>query len=75
MYTEARNKATQKYAAKAYDRIELKIKKGDKDKLKEFAAENGLSVSALIVQAVNALAKSQSKKEPLEPLATNEYMK
>lgn len=75
MYTEARNKATQKYAAKAYDRIELKIKKGDKDKLKEFAAENGLSVSALIVQAVNALAKSQSKEEPLEPLATNEYMK
>lgn len=75
MYTEARNKATQKYAAKAYDRIELKIKKGDKDKLKKFAAENGLSVSALIVQAVNALAKSQSKVEPLEPLATNEYMK
>ena len=75
MYTEARNKATQKYAAKAYDRVEVKIKKGEKEKLKAFATENGLSVNALIVQAVNFYAKSQNKEEPLEPLATNEYMK
>lgn len=75
MYTEARNRAAQKYAAKSYDRIELKVKKGDKDKLKQFASDNGLSVSALIIQAVNTFAKSQNKEEPLEPLATNEFMK
>ena len=75
MYTEARNKATQKYAAKAYDRMELKVKKGNKERLKAFADENGLSVNALIVYAVNELAKSQGKEAPLEPLATNEYMK
>ena len=75
MYTEARNKATQRYAAKAYDRVGLKIRKGEKDKLKALADECGLSVSALIVKAVNCYAKSQNKEEPLEPLATNEYMK
>ncbi len=75
MYSESANKATQKYSAKAYDRIGLKIRKGEKEKLKAFADECGLSVSALIIRSVNSYAELQGKEKPLEPLAANEYMK
>ena len=33
-YSEAKKKATIKYQKKTYDRIELKVKKGEKEKIK-----------------------------------------
>ena len=35
--SEAQRRAVAKYNAKSYDRIELKVKKGEKDKLKLYA--------------------------------------
>lgn len=51
-YTEAAKKATIKYQKKAYDRIELKVKKGDKEKIQRRAAELGISVNAYISQLI-----------------------
>ena len=39
--TEAQKKANAKYIAKAYDRIELKVKKGRKDLIKAHAESKG----------------------------------
>lgn len=47
-YTEASKNATIKYQKKAYDRIELKVKKGEKEKIQHRAAELNISVNAYI---------------------------
>lgn len=51
-YTEAAKKATIKYQKKAYDRLELKVKKGEKEKIQSRAAELGISVNAYISQLI-----------------------
>lgn len=51
-YTEASKKATIKYQKKAYDRLELKVKKGEKEKIQRRAAELGISVNAYISQLI-----------------------
>ena len=52
-------KATRKYNSKAYDRIELTVPKGDKDKLKEYLGPD-ISVNSfineLICKATNGIA-------------------
>lgn len=47
-YTEAAKRATIKYQKKTYDRLELKVKKGSKDIIKERAAALGKSVNTYI---------------------------
>lgn len=48
----ARTRANNKYNAKAYDRIQVIVPKGDKDKLKAAADARGVSVNALIVAEI-----------------------
>ena len=45
--------AVQKWQAKNYETVLLRIRKGEKDKLKEAAQAAGLSVNRLIINAVN----------------------
>lgn len=52
MYTQAQNKATQKYQKKAYDSIQFRVKKGLREKYNEYAAKRGLSLSAYIQQLI-----------------------
>ena len=52
MYTEARNKATQKYVKNHYDRILLRIPKGEKTVFQEAAAAAGLSLNTFITAAI-----------------------
>lgn len=49
-YTQAQNRATQKYNAKAYDQIKLVVKKGDREKYKKHAERRGKSLNALVVE-------------------------
>ena len=51
--TEAQKRANAKYNAKAYDRIELKVKKGEKDKIKAHAEkkDNG-SINGFVNRAI-----------------------
>ena len=48
-YSEAKKKATIKYQKKTYDRIELKVKKGEKEKIKARATELGISVNKYMI--------------------------
>ena len=51
--TEAQKKANAKYIAKAYDRIELKVKKGRKDLIKAHAESKGESINVFVNRAIN----------------------
>lgn len=52
-YTDASNKAVQKYISKNYDQISIRIPKGDREKYKNFAESKGKSLNAFIVQLLN----------------------
>jgi len=47
-YSQAQNKATQRYNAKAYDRVELKLYKGQKEQVKAYAESRGMSLNGYI---------------------------
>jgi hypothetical protein len=51
-YSEAQKRASRKYNEKAYDRIELKVFKGQKATYKTHAAELGESLNSFIVRAM-----------------------
>lgn len=59
-----------KYQQAHYDRFELKLTIGDKDKLRAAAAAEGISANALIIKAVNTYLDS----DILTPLAKNPYI-
>lgn len=46
------SKVKDKYNAKAYDEIKLRVKKGDKDKIKDHAERKGESVNGFINKAI-----------------------
>ena len=47
-YSDAQKRATAKYNAKAYDRIEVKVAKGKKAEIKAYAESKGESVNGFI---------------------------
>ena len=51
-YNEAQKRATAKYNAKAYDRVEFKVKKGQKEAIQARAEELGKSVNGYIVDLI-----------------------
>lgn len=53
-YTEAQNKATQKYIKKAYDSITIRTQKGTKERWKSEATKNGKSLNQFIVDSVES---------------------
>ncbi len=52
MVSEAQGRATRKYRAKAYDRIEVTVPKGTRDRWRALAEEEGKSLNAYIVSRV-----------------------
>ena len=46
--SKAQTKASNKYNAKAYDRIALQVKKGQKEQIAVYAAEKGMSINGYI---------------------------
>lgn len=51
-YSEAQNKSTQKYIAKAYDQISVRIPKGKREEYKAHAEAKGKSLNQLIVELI-----------------------
>lgn len=51
-YSEAQKEATARYNKKAYDRIDLVVKKGQREIIKNFAASQGKSLNRFILDAV-----------------------
>ena len=58
---KASTKAQNKYIAKAYDRINLTVPKGDKDRIKEHAEAQGESVNGFINRAINQTMEQDKK--------------
>lgn len=46
--SEARKRANAKYNAKAYDEIKIRVQKGNKKIISDYAASNGRSVNGLV---------------------------
>ena len=55
--TAAKLRANNKYAAANYDEIKFRVKKGEKEKLMQYAREHGYSLNALIYDAVARFRK------------------
>lgn len=51
-YSEAQKEATARYNKKAYDRIDVVVKKGQRQIIKDFAASQGKSLNRFIVEAI-----------------------
>lgn len=59
--SKAQQKATNKYIAKAYDRINLTVPKGKKDIIQAHAETNGQSVNGFINEAIDEKMKAGSR--------------
>ena len=51
-YSEAQNRATQKYNKKAYDQIAIRIPKGKKELYNKYAAVHNMSLTAYICKLI-----------------------
>ena len=51
-YSDAQKEATARYNKKAYDRIDLVVKKGQREVIKQFAASQGKSLNRFICDAI-----------------------
>lgn len=60
-YTEAQNKATQKYIKENLEEIKFRVKKGEKDKYKEAAEKAGLSMAKFFLTAANEKIERDGK--------------
>ena len=58
-YSDAQKEATARYNKKAYDRISVVVPKGERQKIADFAKQQGKSLNRFILDAV----AEQMKKE------------
>ena len=61
--TEAQKRATLKYDAKTYDRVELKVSKGKKTTLQTHAAERGESLNGFVNRAIDEAVERDNEKD------------
>lgn len=53
-YSDAQKEATARYNKKAYDRIDLIVKKGQRQIIKDFAAKQGKSLNRFVCDLIEA---------------------
>lgn len=53
-YSEAQKEATARYNKKAYDRINIIVRKGEREAIKAYAASQGKSLNRFVVDCINA---------------------
>ena len=53
-YSDAQKEATARYNKKAYDRIDIIVKKGQRQIIKDFAANQGKSLNRFVLDAIEA---------------------
>lgn len=70
-YTEARRRANDKYNAKAYDRLELKVFKGNKDIIKKYCTDKNISVNGFINQLIYEKMTADGYELYTEPTANS----
>ena len=65
--SKAQQNATNKWIAKAYDRINLTVPKGKKEEIQAFAEANGESVNGFINRAISETMGRLPRSVPQEP--------
>ena len=67
-FSDAQKEATARYNKKAYDRIEIFVRKGKKQVIKEFAQKQGKSTNKFINEAIEkAMAEAEEKGDACYP--------
>ncbi len=66
-YSEAQKRASAKYNAKAYDRIELKVTKGKKAELQEHAQKQNESLNAFVNRAIDNQVNQDNQNKTNQP--------
>jgi len=62
-YTDAQKEATARYNKKAYDRINIIVRKGQREHIKAFAAKQGKSLNRFICDLIEAEIAKENKTE------------
>lgn len=63
-YSDAQKEATARYNKKAYDRINLIVKKGQRQAIKDFAASQGKSLNRFICDLIeNEMERSAGEEK------------
>ena len=62
-YSDAQKEATARYNKKTYDRIDLIVKKGQRQIIKDFAAAQGKSLNRFICDLIEAEMNKQNETE------------
>ncbi len=62
-YSDAQKEATARYNKKAYDRIDVVVKKGQRQIIKDFAASQGKSLNRFICDAIEYQMNKDNKTE------------
>lgn len=66
--SDAHKRAVAKYNTANYDRVELRLPKGQKDTVKAHAEAQGESLNAFINRAINeAMERDSTATEPVKP--------
>lgn len=60
-YSDAQKEATARYNKKAYDRIDVVVKKGQRQIIKDFAASQGKSLNRFICDAIEYQMKQKNE--------------
>ena len=62
-YYDSQKEATARYNKKTYDRINIIVKKGQREIIKDFAAKQGKSLNRFVLDAVEAEMNRIKKTE------------
>ena len=60
-YTEARKRANEKYNAKAYDELKIRVSKGEKEQIKAHADTQGESLNGFVKRAIDETMKRDNE--------------
>ena len=66
--SEARIKANNKYVAKAYDDLKFRVKKGDKERLKNFADTRKMSLNNFMASCMSHCIENNIDVSTAKPL-------
>ena len=61
-YSQAQNRATQKYIKENLEEVRFRVKKGERTLIKQLADNAGQSMTQYIIQAINARAGQQIRR-------------
>lgn len=62
-YSDAQKEATMRYNKKTYDRINIIVKKGQRQIIKDFAASQGKSLNRFVCDLIEAEINKQKETE------------